>query len=434
MTSFFARHAWLGGTGIASDVLLEVDAGRFSRVGPDAAPPPDAVILDGLVLPGLVSAHSHCFHRALRGAVWDGGDFWGWREAMYRAAARLDPDRLHRVARAVFGEMLTAGVTTVGEFHYVHHRDDGTPYPDPNAMGLAIAEAASDTGIRLTLIDAAYLSADVAGSPPGPAQRRFADASVAAWRERTTELAERLAPHERVRTAVAAHSVRAVPPAAIETVAATASDLGVPFHIHLSEQSAENSATLRHHGRTPAGLLADLGALGPATVLVHATHLTDDDLHLVAGSGAGVCLCPTTERDLGDGIGPASELAEAGVPLSVGTDSNAVVDGFEEIRSIEMHDRLRLRRRGVHPPESLLTAGSAGGAAALGWDGGRIVPGARADFVVLDSDSSTLTATPLTPAGVVSAATAGDVTATYVDGVRVAAPTPDADVLVELRT
>lgn len=436
MPVFVASRAWLGGDDLAADVVIDVEGERFRDVR-DAATgaPSDAVRLDGIVIPGLVDAHSHCFHRGLRGATWEDDDFWGWRQQMYRLAARLDPGAYRRVAEAVFVEKLAAGITTVGEFHYLHHRPDGSGYDDPHAMAMALVEASESSGVRLTVIDSCYLTSDVDGSPPGPVQVRFSDGSVGAWRRRTTELADRLRHHHRVRQAVAVHSVRAAPPAAIETVAATAAELGIPLHVHVSEQPTENQACLRVHGVTPVALLDRCGALGPNTTLVHATHLTDDDVSVVASSGARVCLCPTTERDLGDGVGPAAELASAGVPLCLGCDSNAVVDLLEEARAVEMDDRLRLRRRGVHDPVELLAAATSEGAAALDWEVGRIAPGAAADLVVLDSHHPTLAGVPPTPAALVAAAGAAAVHRVMVGGRFADAATPrDGTVFEEIRS
>ena len=417
MTRYRARHAWLGGTTFTQDVAFEVDQGRFTSVEAGGDRSQD-VVLDGVVLPGLVSAHSHAFHRVLRGAAWGGGDFWAWRDTMYGLAGRLDPGLVRDVATAVFGEMLTAGITHVGEFHYLHHRPGGDPYPDPNVMGVSLAEAARAAGIRLTIVDACYLTADVEGSQPEPVQARFSDGTPRRWVERMADLAERMADDPLVTVAGAVHSVRAASPDAIEMVAATTRDLAIPLHVHVSEQRAENEASLRVHGLTPVGLLAKLGALGPDTVLVHATHLTDDDVGLVAASGSSVCLCPTTERDLGDGLGVAAELVAAGVRLCLGSDSNAVIDLFEEARGVEMADRLRLERRGVHEPVELLEAAIAGGSAALGGDGGRLSPGRPADFVLVDTGGATMAGVPLTPEGMVASAGARDVAGVWVAGER----------------
>ena len=229
--------------------------------------------------------------------------------------------------------MALAGVTCVGEFHYLHHAPDGTPYDDPNAMGRAVLAAAGAAGLRITLLDACYLTGGLA---------RFRDRDAAAWAERVDAIAERGAS----KIGAAIHSVRAVDPDGARVVAEWAG--GRPLHAHVSEQPKENEECLAAHGRTPTGLLADAGALSADFTAVHATHLTDDDVALLGGAGVTACLCPTTERDLADGIGPARRLAEAGARLATGSDSHAVIDPFEEARAIELDERLATGVRGVH--------------------------------------------------------------------------------------
>lgn len=412
MTTYHAELAWVDGRPQA-DVAIEIHNGRFTSVTPGVAPPPDAHRLTGLTLPGLADTHSHAFHRALRGRTHHGLDtFWAWRQRMYQVAQRLHPDTYLTLATAVYAELALAGVTCVGEFHYLHHRPDGRPYADPNAMAAALVEAAARAGIRLTLLDTCYLSADVDGSPLAGPQRRFGDADAHAWARRVDAL--RPDP-QRWRLGAAVHSVRAVPAAQIPTVVAWAAARQAPLHLHLSEQPAENQACLRYHRRSPTELLADLGALGRRTTAVHATHLSDLDRSLLGEAGTGVCLCPTTERDLGDGIGPARALADTGVPLSLGTDSHATIDMFEEARCVELHLRLRDRRRGHFRATELLDAATRAGHAALGWDdAGTIATGARADLVTVTLDSVRTAGTD--PAAVVFTAAAADVTQVVVDG------------------
>jgi formiminoglutamate deiminase len=410
-TRYHAELAWLGDRPVR-DVLIDVDGGRFSAVEPGTAAPPEAVRLPGLTLPGLANAHSHAFHRALRGRTQQGlGTFWTWRARMYEVATRLDPDNYLALATAVYGEMALAGISCAGEFHYVHHQPDGRAYGDPNAMGAALVEAASRAGIRLTLLDACYLSSNVDGSPLVGPQHRFGDGDAQAWADRVGKLR----PDGHWRVGAAVHSVRSVPAAEIPTVAGWAASAGVPLHVHLSEQRAENRACLDHHHRTPTELLGDLDVLGPRTIAVHATHLTDLDRTLLGDTDTGVCMCPTTERDLADGIGPARSLVDAGAPLSLGTDSHAVVDMFEEARAVEMHTRLRDERRGHFTAADLLAAATAAGHRALGWpDAGTITPGARADLVTVRLDSVRTAGTD--PAAIAFTATAADVTGVIVDG------------------
>ncbi|GHF77443.1 formimidoylglutamate deiminase [Streptomyces griseosporeus] len=413
--TYWLEHAWLGDR-VEPGVALDVADGRITAVreGVDA-PPPGAEVLRGLTLPGLANAHSHAFHRALRGTVQVGsGTFWTWREVMYSVADRLTPDTYHALARAVYAEMALAGVTAVGEFHYVHHAPGGTPYADPNAMGEALIAAAAEAGIRITLLDTCYLSAGF-GEAPNRHQQRFSDGSAEDWAARCSLLKE----HDHARIGTAIHSVRAVPAGQLATVAAWAEERRAPLHVHLSEQTAENDACLAAHGRTPTRLLADHGVLGPRTTGVHNTHLTDEDIALLGGSGTGTCMCPTTERDLADGIGPAVALQRAGSPLSLGSDSHAVIDLFEEARAMELNERLRTRTRGHWTAAALLRAAGADGHAALGWEeAGTLEPGALADFTTVALDS-VRTAGPLPRLGAetaVFAATAADVRHTVVGG------------------
>lgn len=411
-----ADFAWLGGDELASDVLIETKAGVISNVERGLSDD-RADRLTGIVIPGLVSAHSHAFHRALRGRTTASGDFWGWREMMYQLANRLDPDTYHDLAKAIFTEMLTSGITTVGEFHYLHHQPDGTHYADPNAMGEALINAARAVGIRLTLLDTAYLQSAADGSPPTPDQQRFSDGSVGAWAERVDDLVNRFDRSPTVRIGAAAHSVRAVSSDDIATVGQLARQSELPVHIHVSEQPAENEAALQEHGMTPVALLEKSGLLGPSTTLIHGTHVTPGDIQTVAESGSGVCFCPTTEADLGDGIGPALEYANAGVPLSLGSDSNVSINILEEARRLEHHDRLRLGRRGVHSPSSLLEAATGNGATALGWDRtGSIEPGFLADLVVLDPTSPDMVGAGTGVSSVVMAASRASVTLVMVGG------------------
>ena len=403
MTSFFADYAWIDGA-VARDVRLDVAGGRFTAVTPGGAAD-GATRLTGLVLPGLANVHSHAFHRALRGRTHTGrGSFWSWRDQMYALAGTLDPDRYLALARAVYGEMALAGITCVGEFHYLHHGPGGVPYADPNAMGHALIEAARQAGIRITLLDTLYLTSTVDGAPLEGVQRRFGDRDADAWRSRVDAI--RPAPH--AVTGAAVHSIRAVPAMVLSGLSA-----GGPLHVHLSEQRAENDQCLAVYGCSPTELLHRHGVLGPQTTAVHATHLTDGDIKTLGGTGTGVCLCPTTERDLADGIGPARALADAGSPISLGSDSHAVIDLFEEARAVELDERLATQRRGWFSPAELLAAGTNHGA--LGWrDAGALVPGHRADLVAVRLDS--VRTAGAVPAQAMFAATAADVTHVVVDG------------------
>ncbi|GAA2722641.1 MULTISPECIES: formimidoylglutamate deiminase [Streptomyces] len=413
--TYWAEHAWLD-PAVEDGVVIEVADGRITAVRTAVpTPPPGAVPLRGLTLPGLANAHSHAFHRALRARTQVGsGTFWTWREVMYGVADRLTPDSYFALARAVYAEMALAGITSVGEFHYLHHAPGGTRYAEPNAMGEALIAAAAEAGIRITLLDTAYLSSGF-GEPPTAHQLRFSDGTAEAWAER----AAGLKPAEHARIGAAVHSVRAVPAGQLATVADWAARHEAPLHVHLSEQTAENDACRAAHGCTPTRLLADHGVLGPRTTAVHATHLTDEDVALLGGSRTGTCMCPTTERDLADGIGPAGALQRAGSPLSLGSDSHAVIDLFEEARAMELDERLRTRTRGHWTAAALLRAATADGHASLGWDdAGRIGAGALADFTTIALDSVRTAGPPalLGAETAVFAATAADVRHTVVGG------------------
>jgi len=399
-----AELAWLPGRGVHAGVLVEAAGPYFTAVTPGVAPadcPPGTARLAGFTMPGLANAHSHAFHRALRGVVQAGqGTFWTWRARMYQVAGRLQPDSYLALARAVYAEMALAGITCVGEFHYLHHDTGGARYADPNEMGRVLIEAAVQAGLRITLLDTCYLSGGL--SPDGSSvelsdvQQRFSDDDGAGWADRAGQLGAdehgMLGAH--ARAGVAIHSVRAVPADQMGPVVAWSHAYGAPLHAHLSEQPAENEACLAAYGVTPARLLDRAGALGPRTTAVHATHLTGDDIELLGDTRTTVCLCPTTEADLADGIGPARALTAAGCPLSLGSDSHAVVDLLAEARLTEMGERLVSGRRGSFPAGELAQAATVAGHACLGWpEAGEMAPGAFADLVTVALDTPRLAGT-----------------------------------------
>ncbi len=407
--AYWCELAWLGSERAEAGVVVELDGQRIESVesGLDT-PPAGATRLDGLTLPGLANVHSHAFHRALRGRTQrGGGSFWTWREDMYALAARLDPDSYLRLARATFAEMALAGVTAVGEFHYLHHGPDGRPYANPNELGEVMITAAGEAGIRITLLDACYLRGGI-GEPLNAVQRRFADADADAWAAR----AGGLAAGEGIRVGAAIHSVRAVDPESSAVVASWARERGAPLHAHVSEQPAENEACAAEYGSTPTEVLAAAGALDERFAAVHATHVRPSDIDALGTAGCCCCLCPTTERDLADGIGPAGALAEAGASLAVGSDSHAVIDLFEEARAVELDERLESRKRGRHRADALLRAATKDGHAALGWpEAGRLEPGAVADLVTIGLDGVRMAGTSPETAleAAVFAATAAEV-------------------------
>lgn len=426
-TELWLEHAWIDGE-IGSGVRITVDDGRFTAVhhgvprftdveqGRRAA---GAQALPGLTIPGLANGHSHAFHRALRGRVQVGrGTFWSWRDRMYALAATLTPDSYHALAGAVFAEMLATGFTSVAEFHYLHHGPDGRPYAQPNAMAEALIDAARSVGIRITLLDTCYLAGGI-DRPVEGVQARFSDGDATRWARRVGALdsSESWSSERGVRIGAAVHSVRAVPRDQIPVVVELARSQAMPLHVHLSEQVAENDQCLRAYGLTPTGLLAGAGALGPATTVVHATHLTADDVGELGRAQGLACLCPTTERDLGDGIAESVALRDAGIRLTVGSDSHAVIDAFEELRAVELDERLASRQRGRWSAAELLTAGTENGQRSLGFDdAGRIAVGCRADLVTLDLHSVRTAGGGASVESAVFAAGADDVRQVMVDG------------------
>jgi formiminoglutamate deiminase len=418
MTTYFARLAWLPG-GPVADVRLHVEGGRFRAVDAGARPAPADRRLPGLVFPGFANTHSHAFHRALRGRTHDqGGTFWTWRERMYHVSDRLDPDRYLLLARAVFAEMALAGVSSVGEFHYLHHAPGGVRYDDANVMGRAMLQAAVEAGVRITLLDTCYLAGGLGPDGPlplGPHQQRFSDGTAGAWARRV-EAFGALPSHARLGAAV--HSVRAVPREELGPVVGWAD--GEPLHVHLSEQPAENEQCAQAYGCTPTELLAAAGVWRSGSCAVHATHLSDSDIRLLGGSGTAISMCPTTERDLADGVGPARALLDAGAPVTLGSDQHTVIDPLAEAQALEMDERLATGARGRFSPAELVEALTGAGHRALGWpDAGVIAPGARADLVAVRLD--TVRTAGADPAQVVLAAGAADVDTVLVDGVEVVA-------------
>ncbi|AEE44222.1 formimidoylglutamate deiminase [Cellulomonas fimi] len=381
--AFWAAAAWLP-DGLAHGVRLTVADGRLASVTTGVPAETGDHHLPGVVLPGFANAHSHAFHRALRGRTHgDGGTFWTWRERMYALAATLTPDTYLDLARATFAEMVLAGVTAVGELHYLHHAPGGVRYDDANVMAEALRTAAADAGLRLTLLDTAYLAGGIGRPVTGP-QQRFADTDAEAWAARV----DALRPDATLTVGAAIHSVRAVPRDAVAAVAAHARRRALPLHVHVSEQRAENEDCLAAYGATPTRVLADAGALGPSTTAVHAVHVTPADVALLGSTGTGVCLCPSTERDLGDGLAPGAGLRAAGCRLAVGSDQHVRTDLLAEARDVEMHERVAREARGVLDPAGLVDLLTTGGHTALGDPtGGRLAVGAPADLVAVRTDT-----------------------------------------------
>jgi formimidoylglutamate deiminase len=398
MPSLLAPSALLP-SGWAQDVRIDIAPdGTIAAVTPEADRPGGERLerLGGPVVPGLANLHSHAFQRAMAGLAEKRRDpadsFWTWREAMYRVAHAVTPDALGAIARFLFIEMLKAGYTTVGEFHYLHNDHDGRPYGDPAEMSARLIYAAAEAGIALTVMPVLYMRAGFDGAPLEPAQRRFA-----ADEERLLAILESLRWHGRestsLRVGIAPHSLRAVPLEVVRHIAAALPE-DTTIHIHVAEQIREVEDCLAATGARPVELLMAEAPVGPSWCLVHATHVGADEMVDIAASGAVAGLCPITEANLGDGVFPLAEFLTAGGRFGIGSDSNVALNPWEELRLLEYGQRLAHGRRCLSLPEggtgsvggALLRAALAGGAAALHQPVGVIAPGFRADLVVLDRD------------------------------------------------
>jgi formimidoylglutamate deiminase len=397
--NLWAPRAWLAGRW-QENVLLRADAnGDWAEVTPDVhTPPAAATLLSGPVLPGLVNAHSHAFQRAFAGLSErrmpgrDGkpDDFWSWRDRMYGVALLITPEQLQAVAAQLYVELLRGGYTQVCEFHYLHHAPDGSAYPDPARLSWALADAAHDTGIGLTVLPVLYERAGFAQPALRDDQRRFrgTPASVHAL-YRAVQAAGRA----NVNAGVAVHSLRAASPASIAALMALVGDGDVPVHIHVAEQTAEVDDCLAHTGARPIEWLAREMRLDARWQLVHATHALPAEIDAVAASGAGIVICPTTEANLGDGLPDLPGWLDAGVPITVGSDSQVGRQWANELRWLEYGQRLVRRQRNVaaaDAPGEPATAARLfdrvlqGSGAAAGLPRWGLVPGARADLLVLD--------------------------------------------------
>jgi formimidoylglutamate deiminase len=352
------------------------------------------------MLPGMIDVHSHSFQRTIRGTVESrrkaGPDFWSWRDAMYRAAGRFTPEELYIVARMAFLEMALAGITTVGEFHYVHRDRDGSPYDNPNEIALQIVRAASDVGLRIALLRVAYVRAGY-NKAADPGQRRFLEPDPVEFLKNTEGLRTALAPSGGMAwVGVAPHSIRAVPLEYLRQVTAWARAERLPVHMHVAEQPAENAACVEEYGCTPFALLDGEGVLDERFTAIHGIHLSAEEIAAVGRANAIVGACPTTERNLGDGVLPADELMRAGVRIAFGSDSLTQIDPLENARELEYNLRLKKLERAVLDtvddtglPQRLLACATVNGAASLGAPGGRLTPGSPADFFTVDlSDPS----------------------------------------------
>ena len=390
-------------SGMITDVEFGADTRTMRPIDPFATDThrviPKVQRLRGKVLlPGFVNTHSHAFQRLLRGrtefraAGHDQDDFWSWRRAMYRAANAVSPDDLETVSAFAFVEMLRAGFTHVGEFHYLHHQPGGARYDDPIELTTRVLAAAQRAGIGISLLRVAYQRAGF-GKSFVREQLRFVDTDLDEY-ARALEATEAYArPDDRcpARVGVAAHSVRALDREWLTGLAELAGER--PIHAHVSEQPLEVEECLFEHGMRPVELLSDVGLLSERFTAIHATHVDAQEVSLLGGARANACICPTTEQNLGDGLPNLAALVAAGVPLSIGTDSHAHIDPFAELRGLEHGERLRTRSRNVLArgdghrngvAGALIEAGTRGGARALGLLAGEIATGQRADLITLD--------------------------------------------------
>lgn len=377
---------------VAGATLHVDDAGRIA-----SADDGEELLLTGkAMLPGFVNVHSHSFQRLIRGRAESravsGRDFWSWRGTMYRAAAHLTPEDVYDVARMAFLEMVKAGTTTVGEFHYLHRAPDGRPYDDPNELGRQVIAAALSVGIRIVLLRSAYLRSGFE-VPTDPGQTRFFETADAFLKNAEALAREYSGDAGAVKIGIAPHSIRAVPLAELRQIVAWGRRQGLPIHMHVAEQVAENMACEREYGTTPVALLAEHGILGPDFTAVHAMHITDSEIAAMAKSGATICSCPTTERNLGDGILAADKVMRAGIAVALGSDSQAQIDPLEDARQLDLHLRLQHQERAVLDgiggkaiAERLFDCATKNGAKSLKINAGDLSEGNFADFVTVDLD------------------------------------------------
>ncbi len=434
-----------GGVGARPGGRATSRAAGSSGAGPDAAGAnaavgaPTAAVVERLpgraLLPGFVNAHSHAFQRLIRGrtqwrpATAPQADFWSWREAMYAAALSLSPVDVFAVSRFCFLEMLRAGITAVGEFHYLHRDIDGRRYPEPNELAYRVLDAAAEVGIRIALLTVCYATGGI-GRPLASEQRRFATTDLDEFLRDTADLQDRCRGDAMVTVGVAPHSVRAVPREWLRELHGWAASREMVVHMHVSEQPREVEDCVAAYGLRPVELLAAEDVLDARFTAVHATHLTPEEIALLGDAGATVCACPTTERDLGDGFLPGAELLDADVRIALGSDSHTVIDPFEEMRLVEYHERLRRLRRVVLavPGDAgrlevaplLLELGTEAGARSLGIEAGAIEAGRWADIVAVDLEHPAVAGwTPESLAAVLTLSAPPDVVAdVWVGGVR----------------
>jgi len=375
--------------------LLVNDDGKILAVTLSDAASDMIVDLPGkALLPGFVNVHSHSFQRLIRGKSESravaGKDFWSWRGTMYHAAAKLEPKQVYDVACMAFLEMALAGTTTVGEFHYLHTAPNGLPYDDPNLLSKEVIAAAQSVGIRIVLLRCAYLRSGFQ-LPHDPGQKRFFEITPD-FLANMDALVHKIPPESSdVRLGVAPHSIRAVPLNDLREIAAWAREKKLPLHMHMAEQVAENEACMREYGQTPVALLGEAGLLGPDWTAVHAIHINADETAMLADAAATICSCPTTERNLGDGILAADKVMRASVRVALGSDSQAQIDPLEDARELDYHLRLEHQQRAIldriaEQPLSqrLFDCATVNGAQSLQIPAGTLATGSFADFFTVD--------------------------------------------------
>jgi len=396
MTTLYRPELLLDDHRFAARASLAVgDDGRIRSVSASDNPSDIVVDMPGkALLPGFINVHSHAFQRLIRGKsesrIVAGKDFWSWRGTMYHAAANLDPQQVYDVARMAFLEMVLAGTTTVGEFHYLHTAPDGRPYDDPNLLSKQVIAAAQSVGIRIVLLRCAYLRSGYQ-LPPDPGQTRFFETTPEFLANMDALAREYPAASDIVRLGVAPHSIRAVPLDDLREIAAWARVKSLPLHMHMAEQVAENEACVREYGATPVALLGKAGLLGPDWTAVHAIHITAEEKAMLADAEATICSCPTTERNLGDGILAADLVMKAKIRVGLGSDSQAQIDPLEDARELDYHLRLAHQQRAIldHISDQSLAArlfdcATVNGARSLAVPAGTLAAGAYADFFTVD--------------------------------------------------
>src|SRR5215216_5939313 len=395
-TAWLPDLIYVAGRFVSGQAIVCDDAGNIVRIAASDEVP-DAIRLQGrALLPGMINAHSHAFQRVIRGRTEHRSQhttdsFWTWREQMYAAANRLEPEDIYAASRMAFLEMALTGITAVGEFHYIHHSRDGSAYSDPNLLGREVIRAARDVGIRIALLRVAYARAGYQ-TEPNPQQVRFIEDSPDVYLKNLEQLLN--VNDDMAWIGVAPHSVRAVPLDYLKTIVAFANERGLPVHMHVAEQPAEVSACIEEYGRSPVALLDTEGLLSKRFTAVHAIHVTSKAIAAMARAGALVCACPTTERNLGDGVVPVDAYFDAGVPVALGTDSQIQIDPWEDARELEYHLRLQKTARNVLAPldestssalaRRLFECATVNGAESIGFNGGKLDPGAPADFFTVD--------------------------------------------------